>query len=181
MPFRRKLLILLVVIALVPLLINGLLHRTTIRNISKQLTTQTREVLQNSSTAQLQTIVQQQSLLLDRDKAFVLQALEAQVREVEHLLNKSSEPTDLSSAYFQVQRQKPELFLWQATILTSGLQSIFPPDSYAIDNEVVWYPLVKNNLDLHWRINLADSQLQLIAAKPVFIKKGNLPVSRLLL
>lgn len=172
MNFRKKLLILLIVLALVPLLINGLIHRTIITKISNQLTTQTREVLEKSSTTQLQTIVQQQSMLLDRDKAFVLQSLEAQVREVEHLLNEPAKLIDLSPAYLRVQRQRPELFLWQATVLTSGVKSLFPTDLQPINDEVIWYQLAKQNQDLQWRLHLVDSQLQLIVAKPLYSGKG---------
>lgn len=172
MNFRKKLLILLIVMALIPLLINGLIHRTIITKISNQLTTQTREVLEKNSTTQLQTIVQQQSMLLDRDKAFVLQALEMQVREVEHLLNEPAKLIDLSPAYLRVQRQRPELFLWQATVLISGVKSLFPTDTQPINDEVIWYQLAKKNQDLQWRLHLVDSQLQLIVAKPLYSGKG---------
>jgi hypothetical protein len=86
MTFRRKLTILLLLVSLVPLLINGVLHQTTIRQISQKLTTDTRDLLEDNTTQQLLAIVNNQSLLLKRDREFIFQAIAAQAREVENLL-----------------------------------------------------------------------------------------------
>jgi len=84
--FRGKLLTLLLVIALVPLILSSLLHRLSMRRIGHQLALETREYLGRNALEHLQSMVNNYSLLLRRDRAFLTVALLGQVREVERRL-----------------------------------------------------------------------------------------------
>ena len=98
MSFRRKLLFLLLMIALVPLLINSLLHRATMQRIREQLMTDTKEVLEKNAINQLQVLVNHQALLLKSEQAIFLQAIIAQKREIENQLSiLNSPPTAIRS------------------------------------------------------------------------------------
>jgi sigma-B regulation protein RsbU (phosphoserine phosphatase) len=174
MSFRRKLLILLLVIALVPLLINGLLHRTTMRRISQQLTTETMVVLQDNATQQLQGLVNNQSLLLVKDRALVIQALEIQAREIESRLSRKeiTAADDLLQTYLFVQQQRPELFSWHSTYLESGLQATYPTQARSTDDKPHWYHASKKSLEKSWQLVIANSELQFIASAPIRQKNG---------
>ncbi len=176
MSFRRKLLILLLVIALVPLLINGLLHRTTMRRISQQLTTDTREALQKNATNQLLTLVNHQSLLLKRDRIFILQSILAQARDVENLLANQNSPTDaeLEEAYLAVQRLRPDLFLWHATFLDSGQNSVFPREALSANEQAVWRNKTKRTKTIDWQLDFVNSHLQITFFSPVRSPDGEL-------
>lgn len=175
MSVRRKLFILLLVIALVPLLINGLLHRLTIQRISQKLSTETREVLQENATKQLQTLVKHQALLLKRDRGFLFHSLDTQAREVEGLLAAQVQPvdSDLEELYLFIRHQRPDLFLWQATFLESGQKSLYPANASSLKSRPSWYDTVKKNRALAWQLVSIDSQLQIIASKPVFLQNGD--------
>lgn len=175
MSFRRKLLILLLVIALVPLLLNSLLYRITLRKISQQLTTETRDMLQDNATQQLQALVNNQFQLLKKDRAFVLQALETQAREIEGLLARKARMTasGLQETYLFVQQQQPQLFLWQASYLESGLKAAFPENAISVDEPPDWYLANQESLGTSWQLKLDGRDLQLITAKTILQPNGD--------
>lgn len=175
MNFRHKLLILLLVIALVPLLINGWLHRTTMQRISQQLSTETRDALLKNAAEQLLVQVKNQTLLFERDRAFILQTLDNQKRDIENLLVRNSLPTtdELTASYLHAQQQREELFLWRATRLESGQTSTIPAGFLSSDEVPDWYKTARETKALSWQLISNDSRLQLIAAKPVHRKNGD--------
>lgn len=175
MSFRRKLLILLLVVALVPLLLNSLLYRTTLRKISQQLTTETRDLLQDNATQQLQALVNNQSQLLKKDRAFVLQALETQAREIEGLLARKELATAsrLQETYLFVQQQQPQLFLWQASYLEPGLKAAYPENAISVAEPPDWYLANQKNPGTRWQLTLADQELHLITAKTILQPNGD--------
>jgi len=176
MTFQRKLTILLLLVSLIPLLINGILHQTTIRQISRKLTTDTRELLQKNTSEQLLAIVNNQSLLLKRDREFISQAIAAQAREVENLLATQKNPTNaqLTKAYLTIQHSNPDLFLWQATYLKSGQNSIFPRRSLPTDEDAAWYKKIVQAQKAGWQIDLVDSRLQISVYVPLHSRDGHI-------
>ncbi len=173
MRFRYKLLLLLLAVSLVPLLLNGALYQTTLRKISSKLTTETRDTLQEHALEQLQSLVHYQSLLLLRDRAFILQAVSAQTREIEDILAEKNTLTDseLTPAYLSTQQANPEYFLWQATFLNSGLESTFPPKvltpAQKIDLET------KQQLhNINWQLKVVNTRLQITVYSPVRFPDG---------
>ncbi|MFA6686942.1 MAG: hypothetical protein WCS16_05625 [Desulfuromonas sp.] len=114
MRFRYKLLLLLLAVSLVPLLLNGALYQTTLRKISDKLATETRDTLQEHALEQLQSLVHYQALLLHKDRAFILQALSAQTREIEHILARKKTPTaaELTPSYRSIQQANPKHYIW---------------------------------------------------------------------
>jgi sigma-B regulation protein RsbU (phosphoserine phosphatase) len=176
MTFQRKLIILLLLVSLIPLLINGFLHRTTIQQISRKLTTDTRDLLQDNTTQQLLAIVNNQSLLLKRDREFISQSIAAQAREVENLLAAQNKPTNaqLAEAYLTIQHSNPDLFLWQATYLKSGQNSIFPRKSLPTDENAAWYKKIVQAKEAGWQIDLVDSKLQISVYVPLHSRDGRI-------
>lgn len=176
MTFRRKLTILLLLVSLVPLLINSVLHQTTIRQISQKLTTDTRDLLEDNTTQQLLAIVNNQSLLLKRDREFIFQAIAAQAREVENLLAIQKKPTNaqLAGAYLAIQHSNPNLFLWQATYLKSGQNLIFPRKSLPTDKNAAWYKKIIRAKEAGWQLDLVGSKLQISVYVPVHSRQGKI-------
>jgi len=175
MRFRHKLLLLLLGVSLVPLLLNGALYQTTLRKISDKLTIETRDTLQEHAIEQLQSLVHYQSLLLHRDRAFILQAVSAQTREIEDILAQRNIPTDsdLTSAYLSTQQANPEYFIWHATFLNSGLESVFPPKvltpAQKIDLET------KQQLqNINWQLKIVNARLQITVYSPVHLPDGTI-------
>jgi len=173
MHFRHKLLLLLLGVSLVPLLLNGALYQNTLRKISAKLTTETRDTLQEHAIEQLHSLVHYQSLLLRRDRAFILQTVNAQTREIEDILAQRSTPTDseLIPAYLSTQQTNPEYFIWHATFLNSGLESTFPPRALTpaqkLDLEIN-KKLQSNN----WQLKVVKARLQITVYSPVRFPDG---------
>ncbi len=98
MKFRRKMMILLLVIALVPLILSSALHRLSMRQLGSRLATETRDYLGENAVRHLQSLVENYALILERDKSFLQLAIEFQVREAERLLA-ADPPSNLTKFY----------------------------------------------------------------------------------
>lgn len=178
MIFRHKLLILLLVVGLTPLLINGLLHRNTMQRINKKLTTETKGLLQENAIEQIRSLVHHQSLLLRRDRSFILQSVTSQAREIENVLAKTQQPTEAEflAAYFSIQQTNPDLFIWQATFLDSGFKAILPKGALTPDQESDLgrkMEQIQNN-DNNWQLHFAKASLQITVFSPVYFPNGTL-------
>lgn len=173
MRFRYKLLLLLLAVSLVPLLLNGALYQATLRKISARLATETRDTLQEHAVAQLQALVHYQALLLRRDRAFILQVLSTQTREIEHILAQKNIPTasELTPSYRSIQQANPGYFIWQATYLSSGLESVYPPKALTPAQKIE----LEDNHKLqrsHWHLKVDNARLQITVCSPVHFPDG---------
>jgi sigma-B regulation protein RsbU (phosphoserine phosphatase) len=86
MPIRRKLLILLLVIALVPTITAAVLHRVWTRRLGGTLCAGTREALEENARYHLQVLVDDYRRLLNRDQRILELAVTQQAQEAERRL-----------------------------------------------------------------------------------------------
>lgn len=83
MKFRTRLLILLLTVAFLPLSLSFLSQRTSILYFGNKLAADSRAKLNDSAVTLLQTLVNDYSLILERDKAMALLTLQIQAQAVE--------------------------------------------------------------------------------------------------
>lgn len=173
MRFRYKLLLLLLAVSLVPLLLNGALYQTTLRKISDKLATETRDTLQEHALEQLQSLVHYQALLLHKDRAFILQALSAQTREIEHILARKKTPTaaELTPSYRSIQQANPKHYIWHATFLNTGLESVFPPKALTSTQRIDLESKLKLQ-STHWQLKVNNGQLHITVCSPIYFPDG---------
>lgn len=114
MQIRGKLLILLLVIALLPLCFSAAIYQFALRSLSDRLTTETRQLLDQSARQLLQSKVNDDRRILERDQQVLHLALDYQAREVEQRLaekNPRPAPVYLAAAYDQGKPPPPGLEL----------------------------------------------------------------------
>jgi sigma-B regulation protein RsbU (phosphoserine phosphatase) len=90
MTIRRKLLLLLLAIALIPLIAMSVLHQISIRVAGHQLAAKTREALDSNARLALQQLLQNYGDLFNREKRLVDSLIRRQAREVETRLSQES-------------------------------------------------------------------------------------------
>lgn len=112
MKIQTRLLILLLMITLVPLIISTIFHSFSALRLSRELTNDTREQLQENAFTLLHTLVDEYGQILKRDETQILLALHLQAREVERLLAsppKSNLPIYFSADFEQQSSSPPGL------------------------------------------------------------------------
>ncbi|MFO7803405.1 MAG: hypothetical protein R6V55_14035, partial [Desulfovermiculus sp.] len=99
MPFRTKLLILLVTVALLPLAVSFIAQLTSIQYFGNKLAGSTRLLLQKNAETLLHTLTTHYGQILKRDRAMAEMALRTQAQAVEKRLC-AQPPQDPSPLYF---------------------------------------------------------------------------------
>ncbi|WP_303721866.1 SpoIIE family protein phosphatase [Malonomonas rubra] len=106
MKIHSKILVLLLAIALIPLLVGTVFESFSALQLSRKLTSDTREQLLNNAFTMLSTLVDEYGQILKRDEAQILLSLNFQAREVERLL--STNPKSSQPLYFSTDFDHPE-------------------------------------------------------------------------
>jgi len=86
MNIRRKLLLLLLAIALVPLIAGGGVHSALMKRLGEHLASRSRQTLLDNARSQLKRLIDDYTRILQRDKKALEHAVQFQAREVERRL-----------------------------------------------------------------------------------------------
>jgi len=180
MKIRGKLLSLLLLTALLPLLLSGLLHRSSMRALGSHLAAESKTVLADNAFRALQDVVDDYGRVLQRDRKILLLGIQLQAREAERrLTGNAANLRPMAEVYRFIREFQPDLISAQVTVLESGPASRQPERGDLAPGsdprQALWYQRTKEAKGLTWTF-LPDSAgefLKLYLSVPVFGANGS--------
>ncbi|WP_432823464.1 SpoIIE family protein phosphatase [Trichloromonas sp.] len=177
MEIRTKLLILLLLIAVIPLVINASINYAFLYKLGRHLATETRTLLTEDAHAYLKAVVENYQRLQERNRKIINIALSQQAQESIFLQEQT--PTGPPKAYQLLHDYQPGLVLRQYTILDSGKSFCYPPDEHfarlSDPQRLPWYRSARDSPALTRTLSSdpITGQPALIVAAPLHLPDGS--------
>ncbi len=179
MKIRKKVLILLLVVALLPLLASALLYQFSLYRLGSYFASDTRVFLTANAHEHLQSLVEDYTHLLQRDMQTLTWVVNAQIEEIERRLPLTSEVpagyfTEIEQAFRKLRAVVSQPVSSQSVIFISGLQLNYPPEKDALLTQPDWYRLTLEKRGLLQSV-VSDperGEIHLVVSAPVQAPDG---------